>query len=586
MKSFRKTTKWIAVLLCLTMIIGCFAGCGSKQEEPAAQTEKTEQTTETTKTEETAEAEEEAADEIVPGELPLTTDPDATITIGITTNALVEDYDTNAFTKYIEENTGVNLEFVYLASTAEESQTQLTMMMSSGEKLPDILFGTIKDEVTSIQYGREGYLVNLKPYFEQYAHYFYEGYDKVPSESDKALIMSLAADPVDGAMYAFPYYSVAGGDAIASLTTINQEWLKAVGAEKPTTTEELYEVLVKFRDEDPNGNGKQDEIPMLSYPGYRAKADLFLINAFVYCVDDYMWNVTDGKLWSPYSTDEYREAMIYINKLVSEGLLSTLTFTLDDSADSELMALYTPSDGTALAGVVSAHPTLTMEEGNDLIYEYTSLEPLAAVTDKGGYGAMAANKFSYDVGITTDCEDPVLAFRLLDFMSSQESAHRGRLGEYGVNWTDADEGGAVATTGEPATAKIISDPWGKQGNVVWQDAGNFIDGWEFMSTQGTYGDDWPSARSMLFKNLYQGYKTAGQPKERFTLVSYTDEENEIISELQTIYKDYVEEARALFATGTLDPNNDADWEEYLANLEVLGESQLLECAQAAYDRMN
>jgi len=48
----------------------------------------------------------------------------------------------------------------------------------------------------------------------------------------------------------------------------------------------------------------------------------------------------------------------------------------------------------------------------------------------------------------------------------------------------------------------------------------------------------------------------------------------------------VEEARALFVTGTLDPNNDADWEQYLSNLEANGMSQLLEANQSAFDRLN
>ena len=34
-----------------------------------------------------------------------------------------------------------------------------------------------------------------------------------------------------------------------------------LGLEAPTTVDELYDVLVAFRDNDPNGNGQKDEIP-------------------------------------------------------------------------------------------------------------------------------------------------------------------------------------------------------------------------------------------------------------------------------------------------------------------------------------
>lgn len=44
---------------------------------------------------------------------------------------------------------------------------------------------------------------------------------------------------------------------------INKAWLDQLGLEVPTTTEELYELLCAFRDNDMNGNGDTtDEIPL------------------------------------------------------------------------------------------------------------------------------------------------------------------------------------------------------------------------------------------------------------------------------------------------------------------------------------
>lgn len=47
---------------------------------------------------------------------------------------------------------------------------------------------------------------------------------------------------------------------------INRKWLDTLGLSMPQTTDELYAVLEKFRDGDPNGNGLGDEIPF-STPG-------------------------------------------------------------------------------------------------------------------------------------------------------------------------------------------------------------------------------------------------------------------------------------------------------------------------------
>ena len=43
--------------------------------------------------------------------------------------------------------------------------------------------------------------------------------------------------------------------------SINTTWLERLGLEMPETLEEFANVLRAFRDQDPNGNGIQDEIP-------------------------------------------------------------------------------------------------------------------------------------------------------------------------------------------------------------------------------------------------------------------------------------------------------------------------------------
>ena len=49
--------------------------------------------------------------------------------------------------------------------------------------------------------------------------------------------------------------------------------------------------------------------------------------------------------------------------------------------------------------------------------------------------------------------------------------------------------------------------------------------------------------------------------------------------------DYIKDRRAQFCTGTMDPRNDAQWQEYLDGLKTLRYDEWVEIAQAAYDRM-
>ena len=46
---------------------------------------------------------------------------------------------------------------------------------------------------------------------------------------------------------------------------INKAWIDKLGLSMPTTTDELKAVLKAFHDQDPNGNGVQDEIGVYGY---------------------------------------------------------------------------------------------------------------------------------------------------------------------------------------------------------------------------------------------------------------------------------------------------------------------------------
>ena len=74
------------------------------------------------------------------GELPLVAEgEDNKLLIGVRTSASVEDYNDNAFTKWVEEQTGVDVEFMQFSGSAGDAATQISLMLASGERLPDVL---------------------------------------------------------------------------------------------------------------------------------------------------------------------------------------------------------------------------------------------------------------------------------------------------------------------------------------------------------------------------------------------------------------------------------------------------------------
>ena len=603
----KQMKRMLALVMVLALALG-LAACGGQAASSAASSEATPASSEATpaSSEATPASSEEAAPAsseeaapgekaVVPGELPLVPEGETvTLTIGIQQNPLTEDYETNDYTKWIEEQTGVNLDFVYFSSDANEAAQQLALMISGGEKLPDILyrnFGLGLNSTTKIfEYGEDGYLIDLKPYFDQGLAYYFDASCDLVSQFNPSLpetIMAVGTDPVTGGFYAWPWAEQGNSsDNYAFYSWINKKWLDTLGEEMPRTVEDLHNILLKFRDEDPNGNGQADEIPFIAnIGGYRADMISFVINAFVYCNDFYFFNATDGQIWEPYTTDEYRQALIYLNQLYSEGLISPLTFTMAE--DRELIPIFTPSDGTAIAGCVGGHSYLCAEMDNFVLFEYEPLAPLedASGNGSGGYSIGMAPNLNYATAITCDCEDPELAFRVLDFMASEESMLRSRYGVLGRDWDWAAEGATNSRGREARVTVNDSGVYSTQNNACWHMvSAGIMNFWYWSSSfvdDGSYGKE----RTKQANLVIDAYDSMPTPDEVVYYLAYNAEEQAVVNEYKDILVEYIKTARAQFISGVLDPNSDAAWQEYLAACEAQGIKEYTEAAQSCYTRM-
>ncbi|MBQ7566018.1 MAG: extracellular solute-binding protein [Oscillospiraceae bacterium] len=570
--------KLLAILLCLVMLFALVA-CGE---------------TETTVTGEGETASvsdlEENADDGYHGELPLVPEGETkTLTIGILTSGKVTDYKENAYTKWVEEQTGVNLEFVQFSGTSKDAGTQASLMIAAGERLPDILykFGGISKSQGE-EYGVDGYFLDLNPYFEQGFNYYQKQSMQTLFGDDANhvyhLLMDRAIEPTTGGLYDFPTMEEVPLDTPLYHTWINQEWLDKLGLEAPTTIDELYDVLVAFRDQDPNGNGKKDEIPMIGLADSNYKDIVsYIVNAYIYWNRSYHFNVDNGKLWVPYDQDEYRQALCFVNKLVKEGLLSPLTWT---QTGAEQKALTNGTEGTYTCGIICDHADVGFELGNDSMFQYVPLHPLADETGRGGMCPLSSFTQTYTTRITADCEDPELAFKFLDFTMSQESYMRQRWGEYGVDWEWSD-GTKPGNMGGTANFKqLTKNIWSTESNSMWHVV-NSVASEKYYEYEVDYSDmtDWDTVRAVKLLQNYENAIDAGQPDEVFTFVSYTPEEYEARTDVNSDVTEYIKTSRTKFCNGILDPNDDATWNDYLSNLESLGMyDPWMSTAQSAYTR--
>ncbi|MDF2962480.1 MAG: extracellular solute-binding protein family 1, partial [Paenibacillus sp.] len=105
---------------------------------------------------------------------------------------------------------------------------------------------------------------------------------------------------------------------------LRKDWLDAVGMKPPTTTDELYQVLKAFAENDPDKNGKKDTIPFTANVEPSNAASPMgslghIENTFTGVNGN--WKYVDGKMVFAAFLPEERQALEFMTKLVKEKLV-------------------------------------------------------------------------------------------------------------------------------------------------------------------------------------------------------------------------------------------------------------------------
>ena len=501
---------------------------------------------------------------------------EGTLTVGIPQSSTVTDYVENAYTKYLEANTGTKIKFVYFSNSTAEYKQQLALMAGSGEELPDVLLGFKNLGGALITaYGEDGYFLDLTDLIDQYADTYKAQYAKL-SDQEKKLVELRCGSMNSDAIYAMPEVSEVLIDNIQSLLFINQDWLNAVGMTAPTTLDELHAVLEAFKTKDPNGNGAADEIPMLG----KAHIINYMINAFIYFEESHPYNIENGKVYAPFTTDEYRQALSYMNKLVNEGLYSDMSFTVTSNTD--LKALYTPESGVAKVGIICGHPSNRMDTMNAVMDQYVALGPLGDETGKGGYLVVSDDVVRPSAFITSFCEDTELAMNFIDFFYEDETVARGRHGELGVDWEYGEMG--IDTYGNEVNIYTINSQAFFEGSQTWgfmpcgilrANAYNAVPG---------EGNIAGKRVSTILRGSNELRFTSEIKEETVRNLAYIVEEDEFNEEYAKTITEYMLTSRTDFIIGTKNINSDADWNAYVKEFEDMKLDEMLKIKQTAYDR--
>ncbi len=543
----------------------------------------------------------DVANMTAPGVLPIVVEP-VDLTIATAQNVMVTDYDDNALTKFVEEQTGIHV--VWDLLPAAETATVLDLRLASGETLPDIIaygFGN-----TAASYGDQGYFQPLNEFYDKYSYFLYNGATGMTEmDYDQYFARAKAAD---GNIYGYAYYTKSIGDQTKNTAYINRLWLDKLGLAVPTNLDELYNVLVAFRDNDMNGNGETtDEFPAIgSKECWNGYFDEYFINCFTYYNQDYMLDVKDNVVYAPFVTEEWQNAMIFLNKLVAEGLLAPVSFTMKRDEYVQLLEPLSPEE--QICGMIfgsTAH--IRVDKSNPYLLAYDPMVPL----ENQYTPERTANVTPFGF-ITCDCQIPEIAFRYMDFFAQEKVSLWTRYGVPGdtLIWRDDDPEAFDATYPNGSQRAMMAgfdshwasdfsngkvDPWSNENNVMYDVH------WFCMLPAATYSSastktpasefitSWEDAWEKQNMSGYQTYITATLtkqlgilPDQLFVDPVYTVDEIDSTNDVMSTVQTYVKEMIASFTTGAKDPV--ADWDEYIEQLEAAGLQQWLDLAQAYWDR--
>ena len=488
---------------------------------------------------------------------------------------------------WIREKANVRLE-ITREFTGSDAKRQLNLCVETETELPDILLCTRWSKAECALYGIRGIVMPLDALLEDC-----ENWNRLNAvcgpERQEDLTMP------DGHIYCFGSVNECFHLTHQARMWVYQPWIDQLcNGRLPDTTDAFREYLRLVAENDPNGNGLRDEIPLTGQiaEGWAPDPITFLSNAFVH--NNTIFGSTNqtvapgcyvesGQVHCAWAEDGYREALRYLRDLYQNGLLHSQVFTQNGRQLTARLEAAPHLVGAVAGGYfprVEDHP---LENGS--YSEWTCLPPL-----EGPDGTRLSYQSNYDYFyncnglLTRDCRYPGIAVQLFDLLASAEGTLVQNFGLEGIDWVwcAPDEGEGIA--GSPALYRFLwenqSPPREKQPN--WPADVQICSNYDSFRKGALVSEGSFNGENELWKcaELYEAY-SPGKESVYPNIVSSEDASKKLVN-YQSALGQYVRQSTIYFITDCM--NLERDWDAYLSILNVLGLQDELTLLQQAYDQ--
>lgn len=465
------------------------------------------------------------------------------------------------FSKYLEEETGVHVE--YISPAVGDAQQSFNLLVASGN-MPDIIdYGWNRSP--GYPGGPEAAINNkiiipLNDLLDTYAPDLKAILDENPSY-DKMIKTD------SGNYYIFPVMKL---DDYLNTTyglVLRGDWLKELGLEVPETIDDWHTVLTAFKNE------KGAEFPLSYFNGdvFNLFNNGMFIGAYGITKE---WFLQDGNVTYGANEAAYKDFLKLMSQWYAEGLLDNNIATLDQvTVDSNILTDKTGATSLWLgSGLGKYIPELrAIKEDATLV---AAPYPVLNKGDEPQFNSLLNMFDGAGACITTQCKNPEIAVQFLNYGYSEKGRKTYNYGREGISYT-VDNG--VVNLTEAVTNSPdgwpIGQAWSKYARGVYP--GPYFSERRFLELYYTFPEQLDGLDKWTATNMHAHLMPP---------VSPTQEESAEFARIMTDVKAYVDEYSLTAIMGTTDI--DSTFGGYLEELKRLNIERAIEIQQSALERYN
>lgn len=478
--------------------------------------------------------------------------------------------------KRLQEQTNVEIE--WMAIQSDQWPDKISLNMSDPNKLTDFIFTAGFTDSNLLRYGEYGAIIPLEEYIDAYMPNLKSVFDKYPE-------YRIMCTDVNGHIWSLPWIEQLGSGKTAiqtvdNMSFINKKWLDFLDLDIPETVDEFEEVLIQFRD---HASDLQKEfgidgsiIPMSCIVNDGGQDPAILINGFGEGYGDadkdrHIAVTDDQKVICSATQEGYKAGIEWLNKLYEEDLIDPEAFTQEWST-------YVSKGKSGRYGVC-----FSWDVGNvDNLKDWVPLPVLTADT-RNLTPTNGSFTSGFDRGrcvVTSVAENPALVCAWLDQMYAPMQSPQNNWGTYGE---DDDFDIFEMGKNDKGEDMLKHAPLGDASPVEVREAeavgGPLAVLDEYYDVYVTCPDD---AKYRL--DWIEEYYTPDMHTENvYPNIFMSRDDTEKLSNLQA---DISKAINAKKADWIMNGFTDADWEDYLEDLEAYGLSEYLELFQVYLDKYN